>query len=209
MQHTSAWGSGRLLAALLTATLLACSGGSSQSATGAAAVVAAPGGPLLAETAPAKPAPMRPLTPTQYGKTLYELGLDDNNLPTMDKLTPEQLRKVMGLFTKSLGVDCKFCHKGGDFRAPTEHKQLAKRMWNEWVHGMKLSAGGAQTPVFCDSCHQGRAEFLDKSNQDELARWMKAELVDRLHPSAGGAMSCETCHGTPFDGDFLQKWEKL
>lgn len=149
---------------------------------------------------------------TEHATALSALGLDENNLPTMDKLTPVQLRRVMGLFTKSLGVDCKFCHKGGDFAAPTEHKKLAERMWNEWVHGVKLktaaAGAGAETPMFCDSCHQGKAAFLDKSNHDQLATWMKSEFVGRLHMQRGET-TCETCHGKPFEPDFLEKWQSL
>ena len=152
--------------------------------------------------------PLKPLVASVHGDSLKSLGLNPADLPTMDKLTPEQLRKVMGLFTKSLGVDCKFCHKGGDFKAPTEHKKVAERMWNEWVHGVGLKTGATETPMFCDSCHQGQAEFLDKSNHEALAGWMKAEFVGRMH-MAKGEVSCETCHGKPFDGEFLEKWEKL
>lgn len=207
-----------LATALALASLTACASGSGSSAgptpVAGEGTSAAPAGTSgEAPHAHPKAGPTKPLVATQHAQALASLGLDPNALPELDKLTPEQLRKVMGLFTKSLGVDCKFCHKGGDFKAPTEHKKLAERMWNEWVHGMKLSdpanPTAAQTPVFCDSCHQGSAEFLDKSNHDELAKWMKTQFVERMHPASGAAMSCETCHGKPFDGDFLEKWEKL
>ena len=210
-----------LATALALASLTACAGSSGQS-SGSTATPAGTPAEGSSGTGPSnepaghtsKPAgPMKPLVATQHAAALATLGLDPNALPEMDKLTPEQVRKVMSLFTKSLGVDCKFCHKSGDFKAPTEHKKLAERMWNEWVHGMKLSDAtsptAAQTPVFCDSCHQGSAEFLDKGNHEELAKWMKNQFVDRLHPAGGAAVSCETCHGKPFDGDFLEKWEKL
>lgn len=196
----------------LLVTLLAvaaCGGGNASTPTGTAPAAGGTAPASAVSGAPAAPAaPMKALRATEHGKALSALGLDENNLPTMDKLQPEQLRKVMGLFTKSLGVDCKFCHKGGDFKAPTEHKKLAERMWNEWVHGVKLKTNGVESPMFCDSCHQGKAEFLDKSNHDELAKWMKTEFVDRMHMQKGET-TCETCHGKPFDGDFLEKWEKL
>lgn len=201
---------GRTTHSLVLATALAVSflGACASSSTGATAAGEPISGVKPGPAAPAAPTPLRPLVASQHADALASLGLDASALPTMDKLTPEQVRKVMGLFTKSLGVDCKFCHKGGDFKAPTEHKKLAERMWNEWVHGQKLLTAGTPGPIFCDSCHQGKAEFLDKSNHDALAKWMKDEFVERLQP-ATVATSCESCHGKPFDGDFLEKWEKL
>lgn len=198
-----------LAAALAVSSLGACASSSSSATTKAGETPAPTGEQRPGESKHATGgAKLEPLVATQYGDALASLGLNANELPPMDKLTPEQVRKVMNLFTRSLGVDCKFCHKGGDFKAPTEHKKLAERMWNEWVHGKKLVTADATGPVFCDSCHQGRAEILDKSNHDALAKWMKDEFVDRLKP-VSGEMSCETCHGKPFDGDFLEKWEKL
>lgn len=192
----------------LTLLAAACGGGQAPS-PGSPQPSASGETPQGSTSSPASGGGNKPLVATQYAESLTGMGLDANALPEMNKLTPEQLRKVMGLFTKSLGVDCKFCHKGGDFKAPTEHKQVATRMWNEWVHGTKLATAGAEGPIFCDSCHQGKAEFLDKSNHEELAGWMKAQLVERMHKTSGAPMSCETCHGKPFDGDFLDKWEKL
>lgn len=185
-------------------TLAACGGSNATAPTAATADApgaVAPGGSQTVR-------PLQPLVASVHGDSLKSLGLDPAALPTLDKLSPEQLRKVMGLFSKSLGVDCKFCHKSGDFKAVTNNKKVAERMWNEWVHGVSLKTGANESPMFCDSCHQGKAEFLDKSDHDALATWMKTELVERMHKS-DAEMSCASCHGKPFDGHFLEKWEKL
>src|SRR5687767_12369647 len=64
-------------------------------------------------------APQRPVAATAMAGELKELGLDPKNLPTLNKLSPDQLRKVMKTFTKALGVQCSGCHDTKDFRAPT------------------------------------------------------------------------------------------
>ena len=198
----------RNLVSLLTLVLAACGGHASAPNTGTPGMVGTPASGATLETVAAAGAGNKPLVASSQGDNLKGIGLDPNALPTLDQLSPEQLRKVMGTFTKSLGVDCKFCHKGADFAAPTEHKKIAERMWNEWVHGVKLKSGSAETPMYCDSCHQGRAEFLDKTSHEELAKWMKAEFVGRMDRGAE-ATSCKTCHGEPFDPAFLEKWGKL
>lgn len=196
---------------LFLSALAACGGGTnsqpSSTPSGSEGAPQAKSGETAA-TGGAQGGGNKPLVATQYADSLRGMGLDPSNLPELNKLTPEQLRKVMGLFSKSLGVDCKFCHTGGNMRASTPHKSVATRMWNEWVHNTQLVTAGANGPIFCDSCHQGRAEFLDKSNHEALAGWMKTELVERMHKTSGDPMSCQSCHGKPFDGHFLEKWEK-
>ena len=137
---------------------------------------------------------------------LAALGLDPKKLPPLGKLEPDKMRKVMKLMSSSLGVQCTHCHDGDDFHKQTPHKRVAERMWNEWVRGYVQAADAA--PVFCDSCHQGKAKFLDKSDPKALAGWMKVNFVEKLKRTDGKENACATCHGEPFDGDFLEKWEK-
>ena len=50
------------------------------------------------------------------GPALKELGLDVKNLPPLNKIPPDKVRKVMGTFTKSLGMKCTGCHDADDFK---------------------------------------------------------------------------------------------
>ena len=137
----------------------------------------------------------------------------------------ERVMAVMKSFTESLGVSCKDCHaakvdakgkaimEGGkpamDFQKKTETMSVAERMWNEWVVGFRFAEDGS--PLFCDSCHQGTAKFLDRSEPDKLKTWMKtnfkAKLLIHGGVKVGEPVSCSMCHGKPFDGEFLDAWK--
>jgi formate-dependent nitrite reductase cytochrome c552 subunit len=78
-------------------------------------------------------------------------------------------------------------------------------MWQHFVKKLELADGN---PLWCDSCHQGRAAFLDRGDDDALAAWMNANFVGKLARSDGGQHACATCHGSPFDGHFLDAWQK-
>lgn len=196
-----------LLIALTVSAIVACGGAASQPATPEAhhdhrEEVAADGG---AAATPAKGPGTPNIQASAMAGDLQAIGLDPKNLPELQKLEPEKLRKVMKLFSRSLGVRCNDCHKDDDFKAPTPMKKVATRMWNEWVRGLAFEDGSL---LFCDSCHQGKKEMLDKSNHKELARWMESNLVAKLHRTDKKDHSCGTCHGDPFDGDFLDNWKK-
>jgi hypothetical protein len=148
--------------------------------------------------------PMTKVEPSKLAADLQGLGLDTKNLPTLDKLDPKTLRKVMSTFTKSLGIQCGGCHSGDNFSAPTPMKNVARKMWNEWVRGYTLNG----QPVYCDSCHQGREKFLDKRDKKALSAWMEANFVKQLDRKDKQPVECATCHGEDFDGDFLAKWSK-
>lgn len=125
-----------------------------------------------------------------------------------------RLRAIMSGFTKSLGVKCDFCHEKKasrtaqgdaelDFAADTANKKLAERMWDEWVVGLRMAD---KSPLFCDSCHQGKTEFLDRSDEDQLHAWMKQNFAQKLVQASGAPVGCGTCHGKPFNGEFLDDW---
>jgi len=143
---------------------------------------------------------------TQMTAELAAMGLDPKKLPPIEKLEPEKLRKVMKTFTKALGVQCNTCHNPDDFKAPTPKKNITKHMWNEFSRNLTLADG---SPLFCDSCHQGSMHVLDKRDKKELAKWMQTELVDKLKRVDKKEHGCETCHGDPFEGGFVDKvWAK-
>jgi hypothetical protein len=149
---------------------------------------------------------MKAITASEMGPALKDLGLDVKNLPPMNKIPPDKIRKVMGTFTKALGMKCTGCHDGDDFKKPTPHKKIAARMWNEMVRGYALEGGGA---VYCDSCHQGKAEFLVRDpGLKELSTWMDENFVAQMKKTNGQEVACETCHGDPMEGKFLHSWAK-
>jgi hypothetical protein len=131
---------------------------------------------------------MKPPTPTAYSTELAAIGLDPENLPPFKKVTPDQLRKVMPLIAKSLGVKCAACH---DFDKPgrTARQDVADFMWGHFVRTLHHADG----PLFCDSCHHGSLHVLDRHDKPALEKWMDQSFVQTL-----GAKSCAQCHGEPF-----------
>jgi hypothetical protein len=107
----------------------------------------------------------------------------------------------MRTFTKSLGVQCNGCHDTTDFSKPTPQKTIAGHMWNDFVKQLSLADGSGA--LYCDSCHNGQKDFLDRSNHPALAAWMKANFVGKLKRNDGAAHNCGTCHGNPFQGDIF------
>ncbi len=91
----------------------------------------------------------------------------------------------------ALGTTCDGCHVKGDFAKATKEKEGAERAYNRFVAGLRFGDG---TPLFCDSCHQGKWSFLQRTDHDEVATWMKHNFVDKLVKKHGTAISCATCH---------------
>jgi hypothetical protein len=195
-----------LAGAALVGTLFACS--SASTAASAGATDAGEGG--AAEN------PTPPLRGSTVVADLQPLGVDWNAPPPLAKLMGEleaggsgKVKTLMQAFNKALGVECSFCHlqKGAslDFEASTPNTKITIRMWNDWV--AKYAVKGSDAPLFCDSCHQGKAKYL--VDDAALAGWMRKNLVDGLVSKGGGAgPSCATCHGEGKPGAFLETWGK-
>jgi hypothetical protein len=179
-------------------------GSTAPPATSASAAHSAATAPTAAPTAKAPESAMPALRGSTMSADLQAAGLDPKKLPPLNKLPAAQLRKVMVTFTKALGVPCTKCHTD-DFKAPTPMKKVATRMWNEYVVGLQTEDGSA---LYCDSCHQGKLEYLAKGDKKALSAWMEANFVQKLKRADKKDHGCETCHGEPFDGDFLEKWKK-
>jgi hypothetical protein len=136
---------------------------------------------------------------------LREIGLDPKALPPLEKLSPDQLRKVMKTFTKALGIPCKGCHDTSSFRAPTKNKKIAAHMWNDFARGLVTAEG---EPLYCDGCHAGHKDLLDRRDLDLLTTWMKASFVEPLKRADGNENDCATCHGKGMEPKiFTRLWK--
>jgi cytochrome c7-like protein len=153
-------------------------------------------------TAPPSGSGTRAIAASTMAGDLKEIGLDPKGLPPLNKMDPEKLRKVMKTFTKALGTQCNGCHDPNDFRAPTPKKKIAARMWNDFTRGLTMEDG---TPVYCDACHGGKMQFLDRHDLKALGAWMDQNMVTKLKRTDGKDHGCETCHGDPFEPKILTK----
>jgi len=86
------------------------------------------------------------------------------NLQVLPKTsTKEQVKAIMKLQSKALGVECDFCHDVPDMASDAnEHKKIARQMMKmtdeinaKWMKGWK---GAEKHPVTCNTCHQGKPE---------------------------------------------------
>jgi len=168
----------------------------------AATPALAPATLATAATPPTAHVAMRAPVPSTLGADLQALGIDPRDLPPMEKLDPKALRGVMKLLARSLGARCSDCHTEGDFAAATRRKKIAARMWNEFAAKLTTAEG---SPIFCDSCHQGRIVQLDRTDKTALAKWMDASFVDGLRWKDGKAEECESCH-VDMEMHFLALW---
>jgi hypothetical protein len=150
---------------------------------------------------------MKPIGPSAFAEDLEKLGIDPLKPPPLSKLSPDVVRKLMPTFSKSLGVKCEFCHDTNDFKAWTPHKRVASNMWNEFVVKTSLDGSGGEA-LYCDSCHGGKAEFLDRHDKKALSAWMDTNYVSKLERADKKDNSCEACHGDPFEPRFLEVWRK-
>ncbi len=148
------------------------------------------------------PAPVGAPVPSTMADTLSAAGLDLRALPALDALSKEQRQVVMKSFATALGEKCSDCHamKMSD---ETANKRVTRKMWDVFVRGLKLADG---RPLYCDSCHQGKATFLARDDEDALGAWMKRAFVDGLQRADGQKHGCGSCHGQPFVGGFLDDW---
>jgi hypothetical protein len=172
------------------------------SATGTAPPIPTTGTTSTTTAATGAAVDMKAPIPTALAADLRALGIDATNLPPIEKLEPKSLRGVMKLMAKSLGFKCADCHAEGDFAASTRRKKIAAKMWDEFAAKTTMGDG---SPLFCDSCHQGRSVLLDRRDKKALGKWMDASFVSLLKRKDGKATECETCH-VDMEMHILAKW---
>lgn len=77
----------------------------------------------------------------------------------------KEIFQKMKAIEQALGVKCDFCHiRDAEGKLtpeqPTKHKLMARYMMDHFTSGLTTLDG---EPVACMTCHQGRAEFLPRS----------------------------------------------
>lgn len=155
--------------------------------------------------------PMVLVQPSTMLERLRAVGLDPKNLPPFEKLERRQLGAVMRTFEDSLGLKCIGCHdlsaytSRSDYRRPSPRKNAAKRMWNDFVRVLSLEDG---SPIYCDSCHQGSVQTLDRRDKGLVSSFMDDVFVGKLKRLDGKDHECGTCHGDPPEFRFLASWRK-
>jgi hypothetical protein len=183
----------------------------SASASASTTAPVAPTAPPASGTAatptapPSFTGPMRVITTSAMAEDLKGLGIDPLKPPPLNKLSPDPIRNLMPTVARSPGVKCAGCHNTNDFKAATPNKRIAAKMWDDFVVGMKMDDG---TPLYCDSCHGGRTEVLDRHDKKALSGAMDASYVKKLRRSDKKEHSCEQCHGDPFEPKILEAWAK-
>jgi hypothetical protein len=141
--------------------------------------------------------------PSTLATALDNIGLDVKNLPRLRDIPAKQLREVMELFKTSLGLRCRGCH-AEKYSDPTPQKKIAEHMWDDFVRRLTLEDGSL---VFCDSCHQGKAKTLDRSDKKALGEAMRASFVDKLKRADGQDHKCTTCHASESDFGIFARWQ--
>jgi hypothetical protein len=120
---------------------------------------------------------------------------------------------LMHSFAASIGSDteddCNHCHVDWHDESVriNETTRIARHMWDDILGKLELADG---QPFYCDSCHQGRAKFLDRSNPKAVEAWMQANMVDKLRRRDGQKHDCTTCHGAAPDAydALLETWSR-
>lgn len=200
-----------LLAVAVSASAAACSSGDVSSPKETQTVPTEPPPAVEEPITPSTTPPLRDAIDPKIVSTLKAAGVDVSNPVDLDTLlnTPSKLKAVMTSFTIALGTTCTGCHaqsgKQVDYEAETPKKNVAKKMWSEFVRSLQKKDGSA---IYCDSCHQGKMQFLDRADDRSLGAWMKENFVAKLARVDGKDHGCTTCHGQPFNGSFVDQWSK-
>jgi hypothetical protein len=146
------------------------------------------------------------VAPAIRASTMAEQLADNDLLPFADTLNEADTIAHVALmqsFDGALG-GCEACHVS-DYSVWTAQKYVSLHMWADMMTNLRFKDGGV---LFCDSCHQGQARFLDRSDSDAVTLWMQINLVDKLERVDGEPHGCETCHGEPANYELIDAWSE-
>lgn len=166
--------------------------------------------PPSASTPPAAAAPVGPpFMASKLGEDLKKAGFDLAKLPpNLEKMPDAQKKKIMPVFVKALGFEnCNGCHAEGDFKKKTRMTNIAKGMYNNFVAVLR-DEKNAPT-VFCDSCHQGKADILNRKDLKAVSKFMDEQYVAHMARADKKDHGCSTCHGDTMEMKIFDKMWKV
>jgi hypothetical protein len=71
-------------------------------------------------------------------------------------LKDDEVRATMGMFTRSLGVRCDYCHIQGNFASDENPKKETARMMIVMAHDINGKFPDGKMHVTCYTCHRGK-----------------------------------------------------
>lgn len=71
-------------------------------------------------------------------------------------LKDDEVRPMMGAFTRSLGVRCDYCHVMGNFASDDNPKKETARMMITMAHDLNAKFPDGKVHVTCYTCHRGK-----------------------------------------------------
>jgi hypothetical protein len=152
---------------------------------------------------PAAGTPSQPLVPSKMLEDVKKLGVDLAKSPDLAKMPLDKKKKLMPLFQKALGFEaCTGCHAEGDMKAKTRNREIGSGCWKTFVQPLRDEKGG---PIFCDSCHNGKAKFLNRSDVEAVKKFMEDEYEHKLTRADKKETECATCHGEAVELKIFDK----
>lgn len=82
-------------------------------------------------------------------------GQANRNVQLLKDLPADQLNPTMRFFAYSLGVECQFCHVGGDNASDEKPTKVMARAMIKMVMDLNKNNFGGRTEVTCFTCHRG------------------------------------------------------
>jgi hypothetical protein len=131
-----------------------------------------------------------------------KIGVNLKTIPDLEKLPLAQKKKLMPLFQKALGyASCTSnCHVEGDYKRETRDMKITRGMWKHYVAEIRDEKGAN---LFCDSCHDGTAKNLDRSDRKALEKFMEEEYVQKITRADKKDVECSTCHGDTMENKII------
>jgi photosynthetic reaction center cytochrome c subunit len=80
------------------------------------------------------------------------------NIQIFKGMPAAQLMTAMGTFTKSLGVDCAYCHVPGAFEKDDKAAKQTARAMLRMVGKINGDNFNGASPVTCWTCHRGASK---------------------------------------------------
>jgi hypothetical protein len=186
-------------------------GSSPSVAPGSGAPSGEPGAAPATSSAPAPaaggPSGNTPLGPSKYIEDLKKIGIDLKKSPELEKIPLAEKKKLMPFFQKSLGFDsCTGCHVDSDYKQVTHNMKLARGMWKSFVVALRDEKSN---PIFCDSCHQGKAKLLNRANRKGVSDFMESDYQNKLNRADKKDHVCSSCHGEDMETKIFEKIWKI